>query len=247
MTASIVTSLLVAALIGIGVVLRRWMKRRHPLAAAGEVLVPKAWELALPTAEALPQHVPHDERTYMPLYRLLRRQGAADFKATTVKLLVENRSEQPLSITSIRAHREQVGEPFNAVWVRYPPAGAAGAIVLDFLLDEDHPAAWSATYEDSIAYLVRTGSRPYFDDHVITLSPGESQSLFITGRAESVRCSWWLKIEVVQLGRRRQVDVVPEGGPLVTSGKPAGDFERRLEWSWYEGADASFVNPPEPT
>ncbi|MEU6340887.1 hypothetical protein ABZ883_08035 [Streptomyces sp. NPDC046977] len=246
MVESVVASLLVAAIIGGCVVLRRWVKRGDPLVIIGEVLIPKAWELALPSNEALPQHVPSDKRTYVPLYRLLRQQGAADFKRTTAKLLVENRSEQPLTITSIKVRRKLVGAPYSAVWVRYPPAGAAGAIVLDFLLDDDHPEAWSATYENSIEQLARTGSRPYFDDHVITLTPGDSQSLLITGRAEGVRCSWWLQIEVVQAGKRRVVDVVPEGGVFLTSGTPNGGFERQLEWSWYEGPDASFVTPPWP-
>ncbi|MFB7238098.1 hypothetical protein ACFCXK_25290 [Streptomyces sp. NPDC056269] len=240
----IVAGLLVLAVGAAGVALRRWVKRGDPLAVTGEVQVPKAWELALPTDDALPQEVPINKRTFRPLYWLLRQHGAADFKRTTAKILVENRSEQPLAITSIKVHRGQVGEPFSAVWVRYPPAGAAGAVVLDFLLDDDHPEAWSATYEDSIEQLVRTGSRPYFDDHFINLSPGESQSLLITGRAESVRCSWWLQIEVVQAGKQRVVDVMPEGGAFLTSGAPDGGFGRKLEWSWYEGAGASFVTPP---
>nr|BFD83580.1 hypothetical protein StreXyl84_29810 [Streptomyces sp. Xyl84] len=240
----IIGSLAVALIIGVGVCLRRWVKRGDPLAVTGEVLVPKAWEMALPSDHALPQHVPQDKRTYVPMYRLLRQRGAADFKATTVKLLAENRTEQPLTITNIKVHKEEVGEPFSAAWVRYPPAGAAGAIVLDFLLDESIPEAWEAAYEDSIERLTRSGNRPYFDENVITLSPGESQSLLITGRAESVRCSWWLKIEVVQAGKRRVVDAVPEGGALLTSGAPAGGFGRQLEWSWYEGANASFVPPP---
>ncbi|MEV6479386.1 hypothetical protein [Streptomyces sp. NPDC051576] len=244
MIETIVASLVAAALIGVGVAVRRWVKRGDPLAVTGEVLVPKAWELALPTDAALPQHVPQDMRTYMPMYWLLRRQGAADFKATTVKLLVENRSEQPLTITAINVQRRQVDEPFSGVWVRYPPAGAAGAIVLDFLLDDDRPEAWGAAYEDSVQRLARTGSRPYFDDHVITLSPGESQSLLITGRAESVRCSWSLKIEVTQAGKRQVVDVVPEGGAFFTSGTPVGGFGQQLQWSWYDGADAGFVTPP---
>lgn len=246
MIESIVATLMGAALIGVGVAVRRWVKRGAPLVVTGEVLVPKAWELALPTEEALPQYVPQEARTYMSLYRLLCQRGAADFASTTAKLLVENRSEQSLTIASIKVQRGQVSEPLSAVWVRYPPAGAAGAIVLDFLLDDDHPEAWSATYEDSIERLIRTGSRPYFDDHVITLSPGESQSLLITGRAESVRCSWWLKIEVVQAGRRRVVDVTPEEGAFRTSGTPAGGFGRRLEWSWYAGPNASFVPSPHP-
>ncbi|EMF53145.1 hypothetical protein SBD_6221 [Streptomyces bottropensis ATCC 25435] len=240
----IVGSLIVAVVLGAGVYFRRWVKRGDPLTVTGEVLVPKAWEMALPSDDALPQHVPQDKRTYMPMYWLLRQRGAADFKATTAKLLVENQTEQPLTITNIKVHKQQIGEPFCATWVRYPPAGAAGAIVLDFLLDESIPEAWEAAYEDSISRLTRTGNRPYFDDNVITLSPGESQSLLITGRAESVRCSWWLQIEVVQAGQRRVVDVVPEGGALLTSGTPTGGFERQLEWSWYEGADASFVPPP---
>ncbi|MGV9566651.1 hypothetical protein [Streptomyces sp. NPDC003480] len=245
MIESIVASLAVAALVGVGVAVRRWVKRGAPLAVTGEVIVRKAWELALPTEQALPSHIPQDKRRYMPMYWLLRRQGAADFKATTAKLLMENRSEQPLTITDIKIQREAVGEPFSAVWVRYPPAGAAGAIVMDFLLDEDQPQAWGATYEGALEYLVRTGTRPYFDDHVITLSPGESQSLLITGRAESVLCSWWLKIEVTQGGKRREVDVLPEGGAFLTSGMPDGGFGRRLQWNWFERDNPSFVPPPE--
>ncbi|WP_236726349.1 hypothetical protein [Streptomyces sp. NBRC 110465] len=244
MIEGIVGSVIGAVIIGVGVYLRRWVKRGEPLAVTGEVLVPKAWEMALPSDDALPQHVPQDERTYVTMYRLLRQRGAADFKATTARLLVENRTEQPLTITNIKVHKQQVGEPFSAVWVRYPPAGAAGAVVLDFLLDEHIPEAWAAAYEDSIGRLTRSGSRPYFDDNFITLSPGESQSLLITGRAESVRCSWWLKIEIFQGGKRRDVNVVPEGGALLTSGAPAGGFGRQLEWSWYVGEDASFVPPP---
>ncbi|MFD5478965.1 hypothetical protein [Streptomyces hawaiiensis] len=244
MIEGIVGSLIVAVIVGAGVCLRRWVKRGDPLAVTGEVLVPKAWEMALLSDDALPQHVPQDKRTYVPMYRLLRQRGAADFKVTSARLLVENRTEQPLTITDVKVHKQQVGEPFSAVWVRYPPAGAAGAVVLDFLLDEPIPEAWQASYEDSIGRLTRSGNRPYFDENVITLSPGESQSLLITGRAEGVRCSWWLKIEVAQAGKRRVVDVVPEGGALLTSGAPAGGFGRQLEWSWYEGADADFVPPP---
>lgn len=206
--------------------------------------MPKAWEMALPTNDALPPNVPEGERSYLPMYRILRKRGAADFKSTTVKLLLENRTEQPLAITKIGVQREEIGEPYSAAWVRYPPAGAAGAIVLDFLLDEEYPDAWEASYQDSSERLTRSGNRPYFDENVITLSAGESQSLLITGRAENIRCSWTLKIEVVQAGKRRVIDLVPEGGPLLTSGAPEGGFGRQLEWSWYEGADAAFVAPP---
>ncbi|MEV8068656.1 hypothetical protein AB0P32_21395 [Streptomyces sp. NPDC085995] len=244
MIESIAASLGAAALIALCVAARRWVKRGAPLAVTGEVIVPKAWELALPTDEALPSHVPQDQRFPRPMYWLLRRRGAADFKATSAKLLLENRSEQPLTITDIKVRREQLDEPFSAVWVRYPPAGAVGAIVLDFLLDDDHPEAWSAAYEDSLARLTRTGERPYFDDHVISLAPGESQPLLVTGRAEGVRCSWWLKFEVTQAGKHRTIDVVPEGGAFFTSGVPASGSRRRVQWSWYEGADARFVTPP---
>ncbi|MFP8883518.1 hypothetical protein [Streptomyces mangrovi] len=243
--APLIASLATAALIGISIVARRWMKRRSPLTGTGEVLIPKAWELALPTAEALPSDVPEAERAYVPLYRLLRQRGAADFRMTTAKILVENRSEQPLTIINITVQREQVGDPFSAAWVRYPPAGAAEALVLNFPLDEDHPEAWSAAYEGATGNLVRTGDRPYFEDHVITLSPGESQSLLITGRAESVRCSWWLKIETSQAGRHKVVPVKPEGGAFLTSGTPASGFSHRWEWRWYDGNAARFAPPPE--
>ncbi|WP_428952011.1 hypothetical protein [Streptomyces sp. cg35] len=244
MIIGVVTTLVASAIVGLWAFARRWLKRGAPLFVTGEVLVPKAWEMVLPTDDALPQHVPEGERSYLPMYRLLRKRGAADFKATTVKLLVENRTEQPLTITNIGVQKIQQGAPFSAAWVRYPPAGAAGAIVLDFFLDEEHPDAWEASYEDSITQLTRSGNRPYFDGNFITLSPGESQSLLITGRAEAIRCSWTLEIEVVQAGKRRIIDLVPEGGPLFTSGTPAAGFQRQLEWSWYEGADAAFVAPP---
>ncbi|MFE5108572.1 hypothetical protein [Streptomyces sp. NPDC056663] len=245
MIENIVAPLVVAALVGLVVFIRRWLKRGNPLAVTGEIIVPKAWEVALPTSESLPARIPEDKRTYWPMYWLLRKRGAADFNATSAKILVENRSEQPLTITNITVYKAQEGTPFSAAWVRYPPAGAAEALVLDFLLDEDQPTAWSATYEGSTERLVRTGSRPYFDDHVITLSPGEAQSLLITGRANSVRCSWSLNIETSQAGKRRVVPVEPEGGAFVTSGTPANGFDHRWEWSWYDGAAARFVAPPE--
>ncbi|MFB7222870.1 hypothetical protein [Streptomyces sp. NPDC056227] len=245
MIENIVAPLVVAALVGLVVFIRRWLKRGNPLVVSGEIIVPKAWEVALPTSESLPSHVPEDKRTYLPMYRLLRERGAADFSATNAKILVENRSEQPLTITNITVCKAQEGTPYSAAWVRYPPAGAAEALVLDFLLDEDQPSAWSASYEGSTERLVRTGSRPYFDDHVITLSPGESQSLLITGRANGVRCSWSLRIETSQAGKRRVIPVEPEGGVFVTSGTPADGFNQRWEWSWYDGAAARFVTPPQ--
>ncbi|MGW0668333.1 hypothetical protein [Streptomyces sp. NPDC002746] len=244
MISGIISTLAAAAIVGICVFIRRWLKRGAPLSVTGEVLVPKAWEMALPTDDALPGHVREGERSYLPMYRMLRQRGAADFKSTTVKLLVENRTEQPLVIIKISVRKKQVGDPYSAAWVRYPPAGAGGAVILDFLLDEEDPAAWEASYEDSIERLARSGSRPYFDGNFISLSAGESQSLLITGRAENIRCSWILKIEVIQSGKRRVIDLVPEGGPLLTSGTPAGGFGRQLEWSWYDGADAAFVVPP---
>jgi hypothetical protein len=131
--------LAVAIVLAAGAAVRRWLKRGSPLAVTGEAIVPKAWELAIPSPEVLPSHVPQDERTYMPLYQLLRQRGAADFRATSVKLLLENRSEQPLTITEIWAHKKQVEAPFSAAWVGYPPAGAAEALALDLLLDEEHP------------------------------------------------------------------------------------------------------------
>ncbi|WP_199830198.1 hypothetical protein [Streptomyces viridochromogenes] len=234
--------LLVLATIGVAV--RRWVKRGDPLAVTGEIIVPKAWEVALPTVDSLPSKVPEDQRTYWPMYWLLRQRGAADFRTTSARVLVENRSEQPLTITDITVHKKLEDVPFDAAWVRYPPAGAAEALVLDFLLDDDRPKAWSATYEGSAENLIRTGSRPYFEDHSITLSPGETQTLLITGRADSVRCSWRLEIETFQAGRRKVVPVVPEGGAFLTSGTPAEGFSNRWEWSWYEGDAARFVPPP---
>ncbi|MFF8317823.1 hypothetical protein ACF06V_11730 [Streptomyces bobili] len=245
MIENLILPLVVAALIGLAVFIRRWLKRGSPLAVTGEIIVPKAWELALPTVDSMPAYVPEDKRTYWPMYWLLRQRGAADFKCTSAKILVENRSEQPLTITNITVQKAQEGTPFSAAWVRYPPAGAAEALVLDFLLDEEQPTAWSATYQGSTECLVRTGSRPYFDDHVINLSPGETQSLLITGRADAVRCSWWLNIETSQAGKRSVIPVVPEGGTFVTSGTPANGFDYRREWSWYDGAAATFVAPPE--
>ncbi|MBD0744927.1 hypothetical protein BG418_25090 [Streptomyces sp. CBMA152] len=70
----------------------------------------------------------------------------------------------------IRVHKAQVGEPFDAAWVRHPLGGAAGAIVLDVLFDEEHPQAWSAAYEDSLERLAHSGNRPHFDDHTIALA-----------------------------------------------------------------------------
>ncbi|MGC4906241.1 hypothetical protein ACLQ2J_10990 [Streptomyces cyaneofuscatus] len=236
--------LVVAALVGLAALVRRWLKRGSPLAVTGEIIVPKAWQVALPTAESLPLRVPVESREYRAMYWLLRNRGAADFEVTSAKILVENRSEQPLNITNIGIHKAHEDAPFSAAWVRYPPAGAVEALVLDFLLDEDRPTAWSATYEGSTERIVRTGSRPYFDDHVITLSPGEAQSLLITGRADGVRCSWSLTIETFQAGKRQVVPVEPEGGVFVTSGRPANGFDSRWEWSWYDGAAAQFVAPP---
>ncbi|WP_413801453.1 hypothetical protein [Streptomyces iranensis] len=244
MMQDIVAAVIAAALIGTAVMARRWWKREAPLALTGQVDVPKAWELALPSVENLPSSVPADKRTYMPLYWLLRHQGAADFEATTVKLLVENRSEQPLTITDITVRKVSEDEPFSAAWVRYPPAGAAEALVLDFRLDDDAPAAWSATYDSLAARLTRTGERPYFDDHVIMLTPGESQALRITGRAENIRCSWRLEVETIQSGKRVVTEVRPEGGVFHTSGAPPNGFESRWEWSWYRNTEACFEPPP---
>jgi hypothetical protein len=128
MIGSLITPLCVAALVGLAACIRRWLKRRTPLTVSGEIIVPKAWELALPTPECLPQNLEEDQQTYWPMYWLLRQRGAADFKTTSAKLLLENRSEQLLIITNIAVEKDQEGPPFSAGWVRYPPAGAAEAL-----------------------------------------------------------------------------------------------------------------------
>lgn len=171
MIENFIAPLVVAALIGLVVFIRRWLKRGDPLAVTGEIIVPKAWQLALPTSESLPSHVPEDKRTYWPMYWLLRNQGAADFKTTNTKILVENRSEQPLTITNITVRKTQEGAPFSAAWVRYPQRAQQRPWFWTFcstrtnprhgaLPTKGQPSVWSARVADPTSTTMSSTSRP---------------------------------------------------------------------------------------
>lgn len=231
----IAVGLIVAGLTGGGVFLKTRAKRRldsqRPLIISAEQVIREPWAVVFPGSLPDPSEIEGMSRPSSEVFKWLRDHGGADQGDTRVRLRVEGVSDRVVLIREIRVEAERE-QPFAGTRVYCPTAGANAATLLVFDLDDPHPVAWEWNEDGGRE---RTGSRPYFDTHNVTVKKNEICDFVIVTAAELVRCRWTIAVDL-SVGRRRQtLRINDHGQPFHTSGEPAGGFMERLDWAWYDG------------
>lgn len=207
------------------------LRRARPLAVSVEPVVGDEWSVVfsgqLPS-DALALEGTSESRK---VYERLRELGAADYRETRLRLTVRGAADTTVVVRGIRPLVQQ-SLPLGGTLVHCPTAGANAATLLVFDLDDPDAVAWEFT-EDGLRE--RVGSRPFFDNHNVTLAPGEVHDFVIVGKAASAYVEWSLEVNLEIEGKPQCWEITYNDRTFKTSGDPAGGFLESLEWAWYEG------------
>lgn len=243
MIPEIITGVVIAALVGAFVLVRRRASRavgeHHPVGISAERIVGDEWSLAF--AGDLPSvalEIEGGEHTSGEVYAWLSSHGAVDVGETRLRLTVRGLAEETVVVRNIRAVTERT-PPFSGTLVHCPTAGANAATLLVFDLDEETPKGWQWREDGG-----REGvdSRPFFEHNNVTLAHGEVHDFVIVGCANEFLVRWRLEVDL-EVGRHREVVTVDDAGvPFATSGTPHVGFSTSLDWAWYDGR--RFLPPP---
>lgn len=243
MILEIITGVVIAALVGAFVVVRRRASRavgeHHPVGISAERIVGDEWTLAF--AGDLPSVAPEiegGEHTGGEVYAWLTSHGAVDVGETRLRVTVRGLAEETVVVRNIRAVTERT-PPFSGTLVHCPTAGANAATLLVFDLDEETPRAWEWREDGG---RTRVGSTPFFEHNNVTLARGEVHDFVIVGCANEFLVRWRLELDL-EVGRHREVVTVDDAGvAFATSGTPDAGFSTSLDWAWYDGR--RFLPPP---
>jgi len=243
MILEIITGLVIAALVGAFVLVRRRASRavgeRHPMDVSVERIVGDEWSLAF--AGDLPSvalEIEGGEHTGAEVYAWLTSHGAVDVGETRLRVTVRGLAEETVVVRNIRAVTERT-PPYSGTLVHCPTAGANAATLLVFDLDEGAPKAWQWREDGGRE---QVGSNPFFEYNNVTLARGEVHDFVIVGVARAYLVRWRLELDL-EVGRHREVVTVDDAGvPFATSGTPGAGFSTSLDWAWYDGR--RFLPPP---
>jgi hypothetical protein len=192
----------------------------------------EGWSLALQHLHAEADR-PKAGTSLLEARRHFIESGAFDVEATSMRLALEGRSADTVTVTGLRAVISEAGPPIAATLVRAQSAGEGKVIRLEINLDESNPVARSSDGED------------WFRAGYITLVKGEVQVFQLVARAEAGAYVWELEV----LYRVRESEATTRldnsGVPFRTSGR-AGSFLQSYDWAWFEGPDARLIPLPEP-
>jgi hypothetical protein len=243
MILEIITGLVIAALVGAFVLVRRRASRavgeRHPVGVSVERVVGDEWSLAF--AGDLPSvalEIEGGEHSGGEVYAWLTSHGAVDVGETRLRLTVRGLVDETVVVRNIRAVTERT-PPFSGTLVHCPTAGANAATLLVFDLDEETPKAWQWREDGGRQ---RIGNRPFFEHNNVTLARGEVHDFAIVGSAREFLVHWRLELDL-EVGRHREVVTIDDAGvPFATSSTPDAGFSVSLDWAWYDGR--RFLPPP---
>lgn len=120
----------------------------------------------------------------------LRRHGGVDVGNTNFRMILANRSTEPISVLSVRVEVLGSKPRPHGTFAYHPSQGEEGSGQLIAVIDQAHPNAIARVYKSSAAALDRTKRKrisPYFQTTYILLRPGEVYPAALSVRAESDR------------------------------------------------------------
>ena len=232
----VAVGLMVAALIGIFVAIRRRASRalhqRHPVDVSVQRIVGEEWSLAFPgEMPGKAREIEGGEHAGSDVYEWLRACGAVDVGETRLRVTARGLSEDTVVVRNIRLEAERTA-PFAGTRIHCPTAGANSATLLVFDLDEETPKAWEWREDGGRE---RVGEAPFFEHSNVTLTRGEVHDFVIVGCAKKFLVRWRLVLDL-EVGRHREVVAIDDSGAsFATSGVPASGFSTSLDWAWYSG------------
>ncbi|MFC5666172.1 hypothetical protein ACFP3U_24755 [Kitasatospora misakiensis] len=171
----------------------------------------------------------------MALYRWFARFTPYDVERSAITVDIENTTDAAFQIRSIEIEKISEGRPLDAVSIGYPGGGASRITAVLVNLDESDPIAREITYGDGVETIA---IRPYFEDHVIDLKPGEIHSLKIVGKTLLGRYRWSASLRISSPSWKND-KVLPLGEILRTSAIPEVPYGRDLAWSWFDGPEGA--------
>jgi hypothetical protein len=138
---------------------------------------------------------------YRAIDRCLYDLGGAEVNVTERRITFQG-AELPAVVTAMRAEIRERTSVLTGTFVTVGLGGGEEPLRVELDLDSDHPAS------------------PWFDQHVITLSPGESVVVHVTATAVASSVTWDLLIDFVVAGRTRTERLRSEDFLLRTTGLP---------------------------
>jgi hypothetical protein len=189
--------------------------RRHPvdinvaeLRSLGVERMGACWALPVPLRRPDAERATRAARAaadlrkgYDVLGRFLYDSGGAEVNVTARRITFQG-TDLPVVIAGMRADVRTRTEVLKGTFVTVGLGGGEKLIVLELDLDEDRPTAG------------------YFEDHVITVSPGESVVIELRATAVRSAVTWDLLIDFVVAGKARTDRLRSEDFLLRTTGLP---------------------------
>jgi hypothetical protein len=176
-----------------------------------------------------------------------RMAGGADTDETDLRLLVEGRSSDTVTITGMRALITDRTPPKGGAIAFCAGGGEVGPIPLAFELDSKSrtpPAVRMKTH------LGRTRSvGPYFGaHHLVTVAEHEVVPFELTGIAHSHFVEWKIEVSADVAGRPRRFVIDDRGQPFRTAPLAASrDYHPLYEWRWDSEPQRLVIAPhPDP-
>ena len=152
--------------------------------------------------------------------------GAVDVGRSSFRLYLDNDGDERLTVREMRARVERRDEPISATLLVAPAAGANDLVELFFPIAATDVVDAETVSED--AYPRPTGQR-YFDEHNISLDPGETIDLKLIVTADGCTCHYVLELEILVGGSRQVVEVRDEVGELFAITARADRYEDQWE------------------
>jgi len=123
---------------------------------------------------------------------------------TWLRLLFEGRRNGGITVTSIRARSLKRTEPYSGSRIACPSAGAEDNVGIGFDLESPSPVARSVDTAGNLG-------EPYFSQHSITLSKGETITLTAMGKARRQAHRWIIEVSFVADGDEGKVTIGDAG------------------------------------
>ena len=184
------------------------------------------WSVALPRALGYSEQ-PEPGTSVLEARRYFVDIGAFDVEATSIRLAVEGRSADTVTITGIRAFVAETAPPVAQTLIRSQSAGEEKVIQLEINLDESNPVA-------------RGDGVDYFRQGFVTLVKGEVQVFQIIARAEARAYAWQLEVRY-RVRESESIVCLNNSGVLFRTTPRADSFEQSYDWAWFEGPGARLI------
>lgn len=202
----------------------------HISAGIDSGVLDDGWTMALPVMKSA-QDVPKATKSCADFRQWASLQGAYDSKTSSLLVTFRGTRIEPVVVTGIRVVIEKKDDPFSALKLNCPSAGAGSTIPVALLLDEPTPVLREQKSDQSLGY-------SWFTKNSLTLKQGEIVTFAVEAYAFKAAYKWHLEA-LVRSGDRQSV--VPIEGSYVTTAE-ISSYGSNWMWDWASSPEKLVTN-----